>query len=106
MSVVTTLIIATSIMESEEDHDENDIFPSVDHINAAMGDRRVWLKQVDQHAGGNKAPQAYVFMGAINNLDLDAFKAHMRSAPWQEPDSVMLLVSGEEELGFHVEPWQ
>ena len=104
MSVVTTLILTASIMESKEDAEGNDTFPAVDHINAGLGGG--YLRQVDQHAGGNKAPQAYAFMAAINYLNLDEFKRHVREAPWREPENVLLLVNGEHDSGFHVESWR
>jgi hypothetical protein len=104
MSVVTTILLTTSIMESEEDAEGKDAFPAIDRINAGLG--RPWLKQVDQHAGGNKAPQAYAFMAAINYLDLGAFKRLIREAPWEEPDHVLLLVNHEDNLGFQVEDWR
>jgi hypothetical protein len=105
MSVVTTLIIATSIMESEEDANGNDIYPQIDRLNELLGGGE-WFKPVHDFAGGNKCPQAYAFMAAINHLDLDAFKAHMRNVAWEEPEVVLLLVNREEQAGFAPEEWR
>ena len=105
MSVVTTILIATSL---HEEAGESGVFPAIGFINAALGDvqGRPWLLGVGRHAGGNKAPEADVFMGAINHLDLDQFKAHMRSAPWEMPGAVMLLVNEDGEDGFQAEEWR
>jgi hypothetical protein len=105
MSVVTTLIIATSIHESEEDAAGNDVYPAIDRLNELLGGGQ-WFKPVHDYAGGNKAPQAYAFMAAINHLDLDALKRHMRNAGWDEPGEVILLVNEEEDPGFWVSTWR
>ena len=101
MSVVTTVLIATS---THEEVGEADAFPAIAVINARLGGE--WLLEVGRHAGGNKVPEACVFMGAINHLDLDQFKAHMRSAPWRMPEAVMLLTNEDGEDGFQVERWR
>jgi len=107
MSVVTTILLTTSTMEGTEidvDGRPVDVYPAIQHLNAWRGSE--WLKPVHEHAGGNKYPQACVFMAAMNYFDLDDLKDVMRAAPWEEPESVVLLVSGEEDSGFHVEYWR
>ena len=98
MSVVTTILIATSAGERG----------GVSFIEAALGTPRGWwwLEEVGRHAGGDKVAEADVYMGAINHLDLDQFKAHMRAAPWEMPEAVMLLVNEDGEDGFQVEEWR
>lgn len=103
MSSVTTLILTTSIMEGgQEDAEGNDTFPAIRKLNELLGGGE-WFKPVHDGAGGNKAPQAYVFMAAINYCDLDALKAHIRSIEWEDPEAVLLLVNEEDESGFHAE---
>ena len=105
MSVVTTLIIATSNHEGEEDAQGNDIYPAIDRLNELLGGGQ-WFKPVHDFAGGNKAPQAYAFMAAINHLDFDVFLGHMRQAGWDEPGEVVLLANKEQAPGFSVVDWR
>lgn len=103
MSVVTTIVLLTSILESNE-VDRVDTYPAIDSINAALGAE--WLKPVHGGAGGNKYPQAEVFMAAINHFDIDILLRAMRVAPWQQPEVVRLLVNGEYDDGFEDVYWQ
>ena len=104
MSVVTTLIITTSCAESHEDAAGADVYPSINFINDEFGVE--WLKPVHDFAGGNKYPQAYVFMAAINHLDFNQLLSYMRAAPWEMPEAVGLLVSFEEDDGFRQIDWR
>lgn len=110
MSVVTTVLITTSIMESVETQAGTDRHVALEHINDGLRGERApiieIISPVHQHAGGNKCAQANVYMGAINHLDLDQLLGLMRSAPWEEPEHVLLLVNTEYENGFEVLEWR
>ncbi|MEZ5441587.1 MAG: hypothetical protein R3F15_08890 [Lysobacterales bacterium] len=43
-----------------------------------------------------------VYGGAFNYLDVEAFKRFVLSRRWQMPESVLLLLSDEEDDGFSV----
>jgi hypothetical protein len=92
-------------MEAHEDANGDDIFPGIDKLNELLGGG-AWFKPVHQHAGGNKAPQANVFMAAINHLMLADLFLAMNRVEWEEPEAVLLLVNEEQEDGFHVEEWR
>lgn len=96
MSVVTSIILTTSLVE------EDDLYcPAVEELNEWMlANRYGEFKRVDEYAGGNKAMQAVVFMGAFNYLDMDKFAETFRKVRWEDRDSVKLFVQYEEETCF------
>ena len=48
-----------------------------------------------QFWGGSKSPQAELWAGAYNYLDLEWFVDLVASAPWESRDDVQLFVKGE-----------
>jgi hypothetical protein len=55
------------------------------------------LIKVDQHAGGNKAVQADVYMGAFNYLPRQDVLAILAAAPWVGSDRSEVRVAIKEE---------
>ncbi len=96
MSVVTSIILTTSLSE------EDGLYcPAVEELNEWMRANRYGeFKRVDGYAGGNKAVQAVVFMGAFNYLNMDKFAEVFRRVNWEDLDSVKLFVQYEEETCF------
>ena len=101
MSVVTDMILVTAI----DDGGGEDKHPNADRLNAwireAHGPTEA-LKKVDQHAGGNKAVQCDVFVGAINYLDEKGLIAAFRGVQWESPDCAQLMLKGEQKDRFTV----
>jgi len=60
------------------------------------------LVDVGKHAGGTKATQACVWVGAFNYLDEAAFFAHLRTTKWKYPTAVRIFVNHEHADGFEV----
>ena len=60
------------------------------------------LHKVDQHAGGTKALQAEVYMGAFNYLPVGEFIALVKTLPWEYPEDIRLFMQEEQEYSFRV----
>jgi hypothetical protein len=95
MSVVTDIIVTYSGLDDDK----------LDTINAWMvtqreyeGDRFV---AVDEKAGGGKAMQANVALGAFNYFELDEFLVFLDTIEWERPEAVKVFVQEEhDEDGF------
>ena len=93
MSVVTGILLLCSVLEERGD---SDVFPAVDQVNAWLEAQDYGeLTHLNGHEGGFKAWQGDVFGGAFNRFDLERFKAAVRRAQWEVPDSVQVLAHGE-----------
>jgi hypothetical protein len=92
MSVVTDIILVLGIAEP------------IDELNRYLSDAYNGgaLKQVDKHAGGNKAVQCDVYMAAINHFDRESFIRKFASINWNEPECVQLFLKYETEDLFYV----
>ena len=98
MSHVTDVILTMSLLEEVG---RDDKCPAVELLNAWLSERNKGeLKRVDDFAGGRKAIQAAVFMGAFNYLDIPEFVAAVASAPWEDRDSLALFVKDEHDERF------
>ena len=94
MSTVTDIIITCALSEGDDD----DRFPAIEHINRYLeSDGRGHLAHLNGNEGGTKVWQVNVFGGAFNHLRLEAFAATVRSAPWEDPDRVTILIKLEED---------
>jgi hypothetical protein len=51
---------------------------------------------------GSKAPECYVWLGVLNNSDLDRVRDLFSSIPWCIPNSVQLLLMDQEEFYFRL----
>lgn len=102
MSIVTDVILTAHCVEDTEVEGK---YPAIDVINAwlTIGG---WgkLERVDQHAGGRKAMQAVVFMGAFNMLDLERLMGQIAGAPWVSPEDVRVFVHEEGDDAFRATP--
>jgi hypothetical protein len=98
MSVVTDVIICLSL--SEEIDDEGTT-PPVAEINDYLRSQNYGkLARVDDFAGGNKAFQAAVWMGAFNHLNVSEFMDFIKSREWQSREEVQVLLKKEEDYSF------
>ncbi len=60
------------------------------------------LEEVGQYAGGNATFWSWVWVGAVNNLDWEAFIAAVKASPWPDPESVQLLLKSEAAQHFRL----
>lgn len=100
MSQVADVILTMSLME-----DNGTECPALVFIN-------VWLaimdygelKRVDSLAGGGKAMQAAVFLGAFNYLRIHSFTQIVNSAPWKYRAGMALFIKGEDGRFYDMTP--
>jgi hypothetical protein len=91
--------LTVSLIEEEGD---NENCPVVDVINAWLDrENKGQLKRLDGDAGGRKAMQAAVFMGAFNYLDIPAFVNVVASVPWEYEEGVALFIKDENDDAFY-----
>ena len=92
MSVVTDVILMVPVGADPR---------VVDHVNARLATTLrasgCGLRKVDQHAGGNKAVQADVYMGAFSYLSRQAVLGILAAAPWDADDRACVRVAIKEE---------
>lgn len=98
MSKVTDVVILAPLSAERS--------PAMSAINAWLDERHYGqLVEVSDHAGGTKAMQARVYLGAFNYIDVAAFTAMVKGAPWGrwEAQQIRLMLHEEEindETGF------
>lgn len=91
MSYVTGIVLVTAIEDS-----------GVESVRDwLMAEHGCKLAEVAGRAGGNKHPEVDVWLAGINHLNCDGLRAVIRSAPWDFPLSVRLILSRQSEI---VEP--
>lgn len=97
MSVVTDVILMAP----------GDPRQAVEALNADLMKRfNCSLNQVDSYAGGNKAIQASVYMGAFSYFHPDEVLALISAAPWDEDDraDIRVAIKGEWDDAFTLHP--
>lgn len=95
MSSVTDIILTCSVLEDEGGTTDAP-YPAIESVNKYLRDaNKGVLVHLNGHEGGHRAWQVEVFGGAFNYLDHEDFVRALKSAPWQEPEAVTLLVQGE-----------
>jgi hypothetical protein len=102
VSLVTDIILITAVGDSVSDGESE---------TEAMLEVQSWLGRgnygqlvaVDKWAGGNKAMQAEVWMGAFNYFKLEEFVAFVKSQKWESPDRVQVLTQREEDAVFAIQ---
>lgn len=100
MSKVTDVILTASLMEEMDDSGTS---PAANRLSAWLEEKhRSPLVRVDGSAGGFKVMQALVFLSAVNYLDEDGFIEAVRSAGWEDPQSVRVLFNREGSEGFEL----
>ena len=98
MSKVTDVIILHGLSEEVE---EDQMPPPILSLNKWLTEERYGsLDRVDGWAGGNKAFQAFAWMGAFNYFHAKAFIEQVRAQEWEYRDSVQVLIKEEEEFRF------
>lgn len=106
MSDVTSVILSFDALEEDDENGETEFYWNMYRINA-------WLNEcgygvfgdVNDCAGGRKALQKPVFIGAFDHFEVDLFCKFLRSLSWERPENVQVLVQGENERKFRlIEP--
>ena len=95
MSVVNAVMLHVDLVE--------DGVP-LDQINRWFAEQRGSLPvdhtDADAAWGGGKATRVRIYAGALNFLRTDELIAFQAALPWEFPESVQLLVSGEHDGRF------
>lgn len=94
MSHVTDILLLTALHDGGRD----DEHPNADALSAWLVEHHgpaCSLKQLDQHADGNKRMQADVFGVALQSCNIGALVSQFRAIPWESPESVQLLLKDE-----------
>jgi len=60
------------------------------------------LVEISEYAGGNKMIEHEIWAGAFNFLDVEEFVNVVRSAKWDLPRDVQLLIKKENDDLFHL----
>jgi hypothetical protein len=98
MSVVTNVLICLNLLEEIDDQATT---PPISEINDYLSSRGYGgLARVDDLAGGNKAFQAGVWLGAFNHLNIKEFMDVVKSRDWLCRDDVQVLLKKEEDYTF------
>jgi hypothetical protein len=98
VSKVTDVILLHSLSEEVE---EDRMPPPILSLNKWLTEEKYGsLDRVDGWAGGNKAFQAFAWMGAFNYFHAKAFIEQVRAQEWEDRDSVQVLIKEEEEVRF------
>ena len=66
-----------------------------------LDNRKGPLVRVNEHAGGEKALQCDVWVGAYNYLDVDGFLYVVRSREWEYPENVVVMIQNEHDERPH-----
>lgn len=93
MSRLTHVIIACSSCESVSEDEDVLVVPAINHINAALD---FHLKEITS-TGGDKEWCEPIFAGCFNYLNLEKFMKLVNEAQWAHPESVTILVKGEDD---------
>ena len=102
MSIVTNVILTFSL---EEEGNQEEDFPALNSVNAWIAGReyrRVELLERVADLPGRKRFEQVICVGCFNHLDVDAFKAAVANAPWQDPENVQLFVQEQEQDRFEL----
>jgi len=91
MSYVTDIILISHYLKQD----------TIDEINGwLIGYQRNGLYEVTEHAGGSKAMQCEVHMGAFNYLGLEEFLEFIKTLPWEEKKQMQLLTKEKHDDKF------
>jgi hypothetical protein len=92
MSNVTNIILLTS-------RDDDGIKALQDWLDAQG---KPILKEISNHAGGNKGFGVQLWAAAINYLREDLFIRTVEAINWKEPEFMQLLIKGEMDDVFRI----
>jgi hypothetical protein len=103
MSNVTNLILTISDPDDENKIDQVNSFVyrgiqtdlvSAD-FNKNMAERTSWY-------GGTKFLEVGIYIGAFNHFPLTDFVKHLKKIDWQYPESIQLMVKGQDDVKFSI----
>jgi hypothetical protein len=98
MSDVTDVILTLSLIEESG---EDCSLPAVERVNECLVLKNHGkLERVEGHAGGRKAFQAVVLLGAFNYLDIDDLVNAIAAQRWEAPEDVQLFIKREHDDTF------
>lgn len=104
MSHVADIILTTPIEDGgKKDGDSPNVDVLINYLRVEyhLEERpKSPLEKVDGHAGGDKAMQCDVFIGAINYLDINGFIEVFKSIKWEYPEDIQLLIKDEHDDKF------
>ena len=87
MSVVTNVVLVTGLVDKAR----------VEEINGWLYEQGMGsVVKADQYAGGSKAMEVDVYLGAFNYLDELAFGDFCVAQPWEWPQDFCLLTQTED----------
>lgn len=104
MSIVTNIIFSFSNIEHGGD-DTGDfiLMQKVNEWllkNSYSGDS--FGKSINAYAGGYRALECRVYAAAFNHFSLDEFIEFVKSLDWICPESVQIIVQGQEDIKFRI----
>ena len=86
MSQITDVVVTTGIDDK-----------GIESLQAFLAnDDMPLLKGVSEHSLGGKVMCTGVFIGAYNYLDCQGFKDAFLAAPWEYPESAVLVIYEDE----------
>ncbi len=93
MSYVCNVVLLMGVME-----ERGDTVPALDFINAWLEeDGQGRLHRADQYGTNRKVMEVTVALGAFNYLDVEGLLSTFQSAPWEDPESVQLLIRNQDD---------
>lgn len=107
MSRVADVIISCSLLEEfGGDDPDGRAVPALTILNGWLREKgksaEQGLVRVDDYAGGFKAMQCVIAIGAFNYLDIGAFLKVAWSLNWGDPQGVQIMIKDEEDELFSV----
>lgn len=95
MSCVTNIIVLTSCLEEKDD---TETYPAIEWLNTSIG---VDLREISNHAGGNKVFERRMFATATGyGFFDDEVKVALEETPFECRNDVQVLVSRHEQNEF------
>lgn len=91
MSYVTDVILISQYLEHH----------TIDILNKYLRDQYGTIfNEISEYGGGNKIMQCFIYAGAFNYLDLEAFLDVVKALPPEEKENMQLLTSEEHDEKF------
>ena len=109
MSEVTNMILSFSIGEDESSSiNEINLFSNngrgFNIVSADFEEGGNWVGKENQNRwyGGSKHLETPLYIGAFNNLDIEAFIQLLKGIKWEEPDNVQVILKEQNSNKFKV----
>jgi hypothetical protein len=98
MSCVTDVIVVCGLTEESEESRLDSPVPTLERLSDWLEENEKGrLVRLDSSAGGRKAMQCVVALGAFNYLDIPDFLAHAWSLKWEDDEAVQIFIKDEED---------